>query len=96
MLPEHKLDIVEERRVNNLETLMLIQDTIRETVAQIAIEHPLSQDEIVWVKLAIKAEADRAAFRKAVIDKTLTSLIVAALGAVGLYCLDYFTAHWIK
>jgi hypothetical protein len=96
MQPNHKLELADERRVSNVETLLLIQDTIRETVAPLAIDHPLSQDEIVWVKLAIKAEADRAAFRKAVIDKTLTSLIVAALGAVGLYCLDYFTAHWIK
>ena len=90
------MHLEDERRISNVETLLLIQDTIRETVLQLALEHPLSQDEIVWVKLAIKAEADRAAFRKAVIDKTLTSLIVAALGAVGLYCLDYFTAHWIK
>jgi hypothetical protein len=58
--------------------------------------HPLAPDEVVWVRMAIKAEADRAAFRKAVIDKTLTGLIVAALGAAGVYCLDYFTAHWIK
>lgn len=58
--------------------------------------HPLAPDEVVWVRMAIKAEADRAAFRKAVIDKTLTGLIVAALGAAGVYCIDYFTAHWIK
>lgn len=58
--------------------------------------HPLAPDEVIWVRMAIKAEADRAAFRKAVIDKTLTGLIVAALGAAGVYCLDYFTAHWIK
>jgi hypothetical protein len=90
------MHLEDERRASNVELLELIQATIKETVVQLAIEHPLSQDEIVWVKLAIKAEADRAAFRKAVIDKTLTSLIVAALGAVGLYCLDYFTAHWIK
>ena len=78
----------------------LTKDDILEAISlavATAIEvHPLSPDEVIWVKLAIKAEADRATFRKAVIDKTLTSLIVAALGAVGLYCLDYFTAHWIK
>lgn len=73
-----------------------IVDAISLAVAAAIEAHPLSPDEVVWVKLAIKAEADRAAFRKAVIDKTLTGLIVTALGAAGIYCLDYFQAHWIK
>ena len=73
-----------------------ILEAISLAVATAIEAHPLAPDEVVWVKLAIKAEADRAAFRKAVIDKTLTGLIVAALGALGVYCLDYFTAHWIK
>ena len=90
------MHLEDERRTSNVELLELIQATIRDTVTQIAIEHPLSPDEVIWVRLAIKAEADRAAFRKAVIDKSLTGLIVAALGALGLYVMDYFTAHWIK
>ena len=90
------MNLEEERRVNNLEILALIQTTIRETVTQVALEHPLSSEEVIWVRLAIKAEADRAAFRKAVIDKTLTGLIVTALGAIGIYVMDYFSSHWIK
>ena len=86
----------DERRVNNAEMLELIQATIKETIIQVSLEHPLSVDEVIWVRLAIKAEADRAAFRRAVIDKSLTGLIVAALGALGIYIMDYFTAHWIK
>ena len=73
-----------------------ILEAISLAVAAAVEAHPLSEEEVVWVRLAIKAEADRAAFRKAVIDKSLTGLIVAALGALGLYCVDYFTAHWIK
>ena len=73
-----------------------ILEAISLAVATAIEAHPLSPDEVVWVKLAIKAEADRAAFRKAVIDKTLTGLIVTALGAAGIYFLDYFQAHWIK
>ena len=74
------------------EILAIIKEAFQEAVDT----HPLSPDEVIWVRLAIKAEADRAAFRKAVIDKSLTGLIVAALGALGLYVMDYFTAHWIK
>jgi F0F1-type ATP synthase delta subunit len=84
----------EERRTNNAEMLELIQATIKETILQVALEHPLTPEEITWVRLAIKAEAKRDAFRQAVIDKTLTGLIVTMLGAVGIYLLQYFNAHW--
>jgi F0F1-type ATP synthase delta subunit len=84
----------DERRVNNSEMLALIQATIKETIIQVALEHPLTPEEITWVRLAIKAEAKRDAFRQAVIDKTLTGLIVTMLGALGVYLLQYFNAHW--
>lgn len=45
--------------------------------------------------IALIAEAKRAAFRQAVIDKTITSLIVTMLGAIGIYALNYFNSHWI-
>lgn len=62
-----------------------------------AIEaHPLSPDEVEWVRMAIKAEADKAAFRKAVIEKSITGLIATGLGAIGVYCIDYFHTLWIK
>jgi len=73
-----------------------ILEAISLAVATAIEAHPLSPDEVVWVKLAIKAEADRAAFRKAVIDKTLTALLGTIATAIGLYCLNYFTSHWIK
>lgn len=85
----------EERRVNHTALVELIRETIKETVTQIALEHPLTPEEITWVRLAIQAEAKRAAFRQAVIDKTITSLIVTLLGAIGIYVLNYFNAHWV-
>ena len=84
----------EERRVNNSEMLALIQATIKETITQVALEYQLTPEEITWVRLAIKAEGKRDAFRQAVIDKTLTGLIVTMLGAVGIYLLQYFNTHW--
>lgn len=85
----------EERRVDHTALVELIRETIKETVSQIAHEHPLSPEEVTWVRLAIQAEAKRAAFRQAVIDKSITSLIVAMLGALGLYVVDYINAHWV-
>lgn len=84
----------EERRTDHTELIALIKETIKETVTQVALEHPLTPEEITWVRLAIKAEAKRDAFRQAVIDKTLTGLIVTMLGALGVYLLQYFNAHW--
>ena len=73
-----------------------ILEAISLAVAAAVEAHPLSEEEVVWVRLAIKAEADRAAFRKAVIDKTMTALLGTIETAVGLYLINYFTAHWIK
>ncbi len=84
----------EERRTDHTALVELIRETIKETVIQVSLEHPLTPEEITWVRLAIKAEAKRDAFRQAVIDKTLTGLIVTMLGALGVYLLQYFNAHW--
>ena len=69
---------------------MLLDDQTREelvilvkTAVSEAVEaHPLSPDEVHWVRMAIQAEANRAAFRKAVIEKTLAGLAIAALVAI--------------
>ena len=67
---------------------------LKEVVSQAFEAHPLSDDEIQWVRMAIQAEAKRAAFRQAVIDKTLLGLLSsAALGAI-MYAVEFFRAHW--
>ena len=68
----------------------LLKEVITETVEQ----HPLSDDEIKWVRLAIQAEAKKAAFRQAVIDKTFIGLLSS--GAIGLvyFFIDAVKNHW--
>jgi len=69
---------------------MILDDQTREELVSLvktavseAVEaHPLSPDEVHWVRMAIQAEANRAAFRKAVIEKTLAGLAIAALVAI--------------
>ena len=73
------------------ELLALVKVAISEAVEV----HPLSPDEVQWVRLAIKAEVDRAELRKAIIEKTLTGLVWTLLCAAGVYFVDWFSAHWI-
>jgi len=56
--------------------------------------HPLSPDEVMWVRLAIQASVERAALRKAVIEKTLAGLVWTGLCAAGVFAISYFNAHW--
>lgn len=60
------------------ELVILVKTAVSEAVEA----HPLSPDEVHWVRMAIQAEANRAAFRKAVIEKTLAGLAIAALVAI--------------
>lgn len=70
--------------------LELVKTAIHEAVET----HPLSPEEIEWVRLAIKAEAERAAFRKAVIEKTFIGLISSALIGAIVYLVDHIKTHW--
>ena len=58
--------------------------------------HPLSDEEVKWVRMAIQSEADRAAFRKAVIEKTFAALVgagfLAAIGWIGRYIAEHWKA----
>ena len=70
--------------------IVLLKEVVKEAVET----HPLSEDEIRWVRLAIEAEAQKKAFRQAVIDKTLIGLFSAALLWAGSKLVETFLAHW--
>jgi len=74
-------------------------DTTREEIIEAVragIEaHPLSPDEVMWVRLAIQASVERAELRRAVIEKTLAGLVWAALCGLGLFLVGYVSAHWV-
>jgi phosphodiesterase/alkaline phosphatase D-like protein len=84
----------EDRRKDFASLVMLIQTTVKEAVAEAVEAHPLSPDEVHWVRMAIKAEADRAELRKAIIEKTLTSLLWIGIVAAGGWLVDYVASHW--
>lgn len=71
-----------------------LKDLLREVVTEAVMQHPLTEDEIKWVRLAIQAEVDRAAFRKAVIEKTFIGLLSAAVLGFATYAVTFFRDHW--
>ena len=81
---------------------MILDDQTRSELVQLvktavseAVEaHPLSQDEVHWVRMAIQAEAERAELRKAIINKSLAGLAWVLLAAAGGWLLDFVTSHW--
>ena len=81
---------------------MVLDDSTKQELMQLvklavneAVEaHPLSPDEVHWVRMAIQAEAERAELRKAIIQKSLAGLVWIGIVAAGGYLVDFFTAHW--
>jgi hypothetical protein len=67
---------------------------LREVIQEAVESHPLSDEEIQWVRMAIEAEARKAAFRKAVIEKTFIGLMSSAALGIFYYGLEFFKAHW--
>lgn len=60
----------------------------------------LTSEELIWVRLAIKKEAQTILFRRAVIEKTITALIWSAIVGFGYVILEvsiaYLVAHGWK
>ncbi len=71
-----------------------LKQILHEVVAEVVEAHPLSDDEVQWVRLAIKAEAERAALRKAIIEKSLSGLFWLSLVSAGGWIADYVARHW--
>lgn len=67
---------------------------LKEVVLEAVEAHPLSDEEIQWVRSAIELQAQRKAFRQAVIDKTLIGLISAGVLWIGAKFIEFFIAHW--
>jgi len=69
-------------------------ELVKEAVSSAVVVHPLSPEEIHWVRLAIQAEAERAALRKAIIEKTLVGLLLAGAAWLGLWLVDVFHTYF--
>jgi hypothetical protein len=73
-----------------IELIQLVKTAVSEAVEQ----HPLSPEEVHWVRMAIKAEAERASLRKAIIEKSLAGLAWMALAGIGTWAVSFVADHW--
>ena len=76
--------------INKDELLALLKEVIAEVIEQ----HPLTDDEVQWVRLAIQEQARKAAFRQAVIDKTLLGLLSSGILWAMYQIVDVVRNHW--
>ena len=76
--------------INKEELVAILKEVINESVES----HPLSDEEVEWVRLAIQEQVRRAKFRQAGIDKTLIGLMSAALLWLGSKMVEVVMAHW--
>ena len=82
----------ERRNTRHDQLVSSIIDAIREQYTPAC----LNEDEQHWVRMAIKDQANRAALRKAVIEKSLAGLVWSAIVGLGYLFLDYLRAHGFK
>jgi hypothetical protein len=83
-----------ERRIDQLRDE--IPDMVHKAVQQAMAGYLLSEEERMWVKLAIKKEAQSISLRQAIIEKSLTGLVWAAIAGLGVVMFEYLKAHGWK
>lgn len=74
----------------------LINDIKEAMIAAAPAAPTLSDDELHWVRLAIKREAQSVAFRQAVIEKTITSLVWGVFVFLGAAIYEWAKSHGFK
>jgi hypothetical protein len=72
------------------------KELITELMDQLKTVNSLTDDEQRWVRMAIEREAQSIALRKAIIEKTITSLIWMLLAGIGYIFLDFLREHGFK
>lgn len=87
-------DIIKADAKENLLITSVIREAVATAVKEAVSTHPLSPDEVHWVRMAIKAEAERAQLRNAIIHKSLSGLAWMALAGAGTWAVDFFVKHW--
>ena len=56
----------------------------------------LTEEEQRWVRMAIQREAQSIELRRAIIEKSLGSLVWSAIVGLGLLLLDYLKTHGLR
>jgi hypothetical protein len=72
------------------------KELITELMDQLKTVNSLTDDEQRWVRMAIEREAQSIALRKAIIEKTLTSLIWMMVVGIGYVFWEFLKDHGFK
>ena len=81
----------EDRRTHDTQ-----EQLIQKVVEAVQAQQHLTDEEAQWVRLAIKREAQSIALRQAIIEKTLTALVWAALIGLGIVFKEFLFNHGAK
>lgn len=73
-----------------------VRTVVSEAVADALPKNVLTDEERQWVRLAIQREAQSIKLRQAVIEKTLSGLIWAAIAGAGVMLADWVRMHGWK
>jgi hypothetical protein len=71
-------------------------ELVQKVIAAVKEQQHLTDEEAQWVRLAIKREAQSIALRQAIIEKTLTALVWAALIGLGIVLKEFLFNHGAK
>ena len=71
-------------------------ELVADIAAAIRASSTLSEDEVRWVKLAIEKQEQSIKLRQAIIEKTLGSLVWAALAGLAYLIFDFAKNHGFK
>jgi len=69
---------------------------LAEAMKEVGSAQPLSDEEVQWVRLAIQKQIESAAFRKAIITKSLGGVAWLLLAGLGYIILDWAEAHGFR
>lgn len=71
----------------------MTKDSIMQAVREAMPRAVLTEEQHRWVELAIQAQAERAALRKAIIEKSLLGLVWATIAGLVVMAREYAIAH---
>jgi len=71
-------------------------ELIADIAEAIRASSSLSDDEVRWVKLAIEKQEQSIKLRQAIIEKTLSGLVWAALAGLAYLLFDFAKNHGFK
>lgn len=88
----------EEKRedARDLHIAIMVRGAVTEAVAEAVRLHMPSAEERAYLGLAVRRAARRERLQQAIIEKSMTGLVWAALGGVALVFFEWIQAHGWK